>query len=127
MKKIFLIGFSIAILAACGGGNDSKTEETKTADITKDPDYQDGLALEIKNDCKTCHSIDTKITGPSFREIADKYANAPDTIVSHLANKVISGGSGVWGAIPMLPHANMSKADAEAIVKYILLLKSPGK
>jgi len=122
MRKFFLIPLIFAALMGCGG-NDSKTEAPKTVDITKDPAYQDGLVLESKNDCKTCHAIDVKITGPAFREIANKYAGMPDTIVSHLANKVISGGSGVWGEIPMLPHAGLSKADAEAIVRYILLLK----
>ncbi len=110
------------MLAACGG-NESKTEEPKVVDITKNPDYQKGLELEVKNDCKTCHSIDDKITGPPFREIANKYAGMPDTIVTHLAHKVISGGSGVWGEIMMTPHPALAQADAEAIVRYILLLK----
>lgn len=80
--------------------------------------------MEVANDCKTCHQIDTKITGPSFREIADKYAGYPDTIVAHLADKVITGGMGVWGEIPMTNHPGLKKEDAEAIVKYILLLKT---
>jgi|SRR6185369_2558150 len=125
MKKSFLVVAAIAILAACGGGSDSKTESSNKNDITKDPNYQKGLQLEVANDCKTCHAIDTKITGPAFREIADKYAGYPDTIVMHLANKVRSGGTGVWGEIPMLPHASLSQADAEAIVRYVLLLKTP--
>jgi cytochrome c len=80
--------------------------------------------LEAQNDCKTCHQIDDKITGPPFRDIANKYAGMPDTIVNHLANKVISGGSGVWGQILMTPHPALSQEDAEAIVRYILLLKN---
>ncbi len=122
MKKFLLFPLALCILAACGG-NESKTEEPKVADITKNPDYQKGLELEVKNDCKTCHSIDDKITGPPFREIANKYAGMPDTIVTHLAHKVISGGSGVWGEIMMTPHPALAQADAEAIVRYILLLK----
>ena len=125
MKKTFLVVFAIAILAACGGGNDSKTENAKTVDITKNPDYQKGLELISKRDCFTCHAIDTKITGPAYREVADKYAGYPDTIISHLATKVLSGGSGVWGEIPMLPHPSLKKEDALAMVKYVLLLKTP--
>jgi cytochrome c len=48
----------------------------------------------------------------------------PDTIVSHLADKIISGGSGVWGEIPMIPHPSISKDDAQTMVKYVLLLKT---
>ena len=64
------------------------------------------------------------ITGPSYRDVANKYAGLPDTIVTHLASKIISGGNGVWGDVFMLPHPGISKEDAEAMVKYILLLKN---
>lgn len=121
MKKFFLPLIALAFMAC--NGDSSKTEAPKVADITKDPNYQKGLELEAKNDCKTCHSLDVKITGPAFREIANKYAGMPDTIVSHLAGKIITGGSGVWGEIPMTPHPALAKDDAETIVRYILLLK----
>ena len=124
MKSFFLILSSVFILSACGGNDSGKTTETKTVDLSKNPDYQKGLELEAANDCKTCHMVETKFTGPAFREIADKYAGYPDTIVSHLANKVISGGTGVWGTAVMLAHPGLSKDDAESIVKYILLLKT---
>lgn len=126
MKKIFAFLFMVAILSACGGGDESKskTEEApKVDDVTKNPDYQKGLELAAKSDCFTCHNVDDRITGPTYREVANKYAGLPDTIVTHLAGKIINGGSGVWGEIIMTPHPSMSQADAEAIVKYILLLK----
>jgi len=129
MKKLFLFPVLLFVLA-CGNGGESKTkteepkkEETKSDDLSANPDYQKGLAIEAQNDCKTCHGLDEKITGPTFRDIANKYAGMPDTIVSHLAGKIITGGSGVWGEIMMTPHPALSKDDAEAIVKYILLLK----
>jgi cytochrome c len=128
MKKLFLLPI-LFFAVACGGGNSSskteepKKEEAKSEDLSNNPDYQKGLALEAANDCKTCHTIDDKLTGPPFRQVANKYAGMPDTIVTHLAHKVISGGSGVWGEIMMTPHPALSEADAEAIVKYILLLK----
>lgn len=129
MKKSLLLPFFFFAVAC---NNNSKTEtskaeepkeESKPADISSNPDYQRGLALEAQNDCKTCHTIDEKLNGPPFREIANKYAGMPDTIVTHLAGKIITGGSGVWGEIMMTPHPALSQADAETIVRYILLLK----
>lgn len=129
MKKIFMIISLPALLYACGGGDktESKTDtpvtETKTDDVSSNPDYQKGLELVAKSDCLTCHKVDEKLTGPSYREVANKYAGTSDTIVSHLAGKIISGGSGVWGEVMMTPHPSISKEDAESMVKYIMLLK----
>jgi cytochrome c len=127
MKKLFLLPF-LFIAVACNNSNDSSkkaatTTEAKTEDLSKNPDYQKGLELASKSDCFTCHQVEDKLTGPSYRDVANKYAGMPDTIVTHLANKIISGGSGVWGEIMMTPHPALSQADAEAIVKYVLLLK----
>ena len=122
--KHLLFPFVLVMLAACGGSESkSKTEAPKTADVTKNPDYQRGLELISKSDCFTCHQIDDKLTGPPYREVANKYAGMPDTIITHLANKIISGGTGVWGQIIMTPHPALSQADAQTMVKYILLLK----
>src|ERR687884_354686 len=111
MKKMMMIGFAFAILIACNsGGKEDKTEEKpeekkeEVTDITKNPDYQKGLELVSKSDCFTCHKIDEPLTGPAYKDVANKYANEPDTIVTHLAHKVIEGGGGVWGQVPMTPH-----------------------
>jgi cytochrome c len=125
MKKIFLPVLSIVLFTACGGGNSQK-ENTKPAaanDLSSNPDYQKGLALVSKSDCFTCHKVDEQLTGPAYRDVANKYAGMPDTIITHLAHKVINGGSGNWGSVMMLPHASLSEEDAKAMVKYILLLK----
>ena len=126
MKKIFFSLLTLFVLAACGGNESStpKPAETKTNDITKNPDYEKGLEIASKNDCFTCHQVDDKLTGPAYRDVANKYAGMPDTIVTHLAKKVISGGSGVWGPIMMTPHPGLSLDSAEAIVRYVLLLKN---
>jgi cytochrome c len=129
MKKIFFLFAVTATLASCGGGDKKetggKTDEPVAAadDVSKNPDYQKGLELIAKSDCLTCHKVDEKITGPSYRDVANKYAGTSDTVVNYLAGKVISGGSGVWGDVMMTPHPSISKEDAEAMVKYILLLK----
>lgn len=127
MKKIMIISFAIVGLMAC---NNSGTKEEKPAsdttavtDKTQSPEYQEGLELVAKNGCFTCHKVDEAFTGPTYRQVAEKYGNEPDTIISHLAKKIISGGTGVWGQIPMIAHPNVSQGDAEKMVKYILLLK----
>ncbi len=136
MKKFLLPFAFFGILVACNSGSDSTTETTTsadtatmapttpaTADFTSDPNYQKGLEIEAKSDCATCHKIDEKLVGPSFKEIANKYAGADEAMVDSLAGKVLTGGAGVWGQIPMTPHPNMSKEDAVTVVKYVLLLK----
>jgi cytochrome c len=79
-------------------------------------------AMFSKSDCLACHSPTEKIVGPAFVEIAKKYKGKSNA-TSMLADKIIKGGSGVWGAIPMAPHPQISKADATKMVTYILSLK----
>jgi cytochrome c len=123
MKRIIVLSFALVALIACGG-NDSKEnkEEKKGSELSDNPDYQKGLALIGNSDCGTCHKVDEAVTGPTFREIANRYSSGSDSVINYLSDKIISGGSGVWGQTPMVPHA-ISKDDAKAIVKYILLLK----
>ena len=127
MKKILFTSFVIAAFIACNSNSGTKEEKkedkSEVNDISKNPDYQKGLDLVAKSDCFTCHKIDEPLTGPSYRDVANKYASEPDTIVTHLAHKIIEGGSGVYGQVPMTPHPSISEADAEAMVKYVLLLK----
>jgi cytochrome c len=131
MRKILYTLSAALLLAACGGGATNKTSttesttETATSSETKlsdNPDYAKGLALIAGSDCLTCHKVAEKNIGPAYQDVAAKYENTDDN-VEMLAGKIIKGGSGNWGAIPMTAHANLSQEDAEAMVKYILLLK----
>ncbi|MGQ0739301.1 MAG: c-type cytochrome [Bacteroidota bacterium] len=134
MKKTFLSLALAALVASCGGGKTEKKEgdevknpeenNTEATDISANPDYQKGLALIAKSDCLTCHKVDEVITGPTYRDVANKYGGMPDTIVKHLAGKIISGGKGVWGEVFMTPHPAVSQEDAETMIRYILLLKN---
>lgn len=81
-----------------------------------------GEALVKKSDCLACHNVSQKIVGPAYKNVAAKYAPTEENI-EMLADKIINGGSGVWGAVPMSPHPAVSKADAKEMVKYILSLK----
>lgn len=123
MRKSVITFVAFGFLAACNSAGSGKSKTEEIMDLTKNPVYVKGLALVSQNKCFTCHTIDDPLTGPPYREVAKKYADMPDTIISHLAHKVISGGNGVWGQIFMTPHPDISEADAEDMVKYILLLK----
>jgi cytochrome c len=131
MRKILYTLSAALLLVACAGGATNKTSttetttETTTSSETKlsdNPDYTKGLALIAGSDCLTCHKVAEKSIGPAYQDVAAKYENTDDNI-EMLAGKIIKGGSGNWGAIPMTAHANLSQEDAEAMVKYILLLK----
>lgn len=132
MKKIIIASLALLALIACnsnGTKEEKPTADTTTTtgaatdDLSNNPDYQAGLELVAKSNCLTCHKIDEAFTGPTYRQVAEKYGNEPDTIVAHLAQKIIKGGSGVWGQTPMIAHPQISQGDAEKMVKYILLLK----
>ncbi len=94
----------------------------KPAAADDSADIKRGEALISKSDCFACHKVDAKVLGPSYKDVAAKYANNAATI-NQLVEKVKKGGSGVWGAIPMSPHAALSDDDCKAMVKYILSLK----
>ena len=69
--------------------------------------------------CTACHTLDKRVVGPSFREVAAKYAgdgNAAGT----LARKIREGGAGAWGNVPMPPHPQLSDADLNQMVGWIL-------
>ena len=126
MKKIFIALSFLSLLAACGSSDEKKTESeatpAKTEELSDNPDYQKGLEIASKSDCFSCHKIDEKNIGPAWRDVANKYAGQ-DTAIKYLAHKIIVGGSGVWGEIPMAPHPAFTQEDAEAVAKYVLLLK----
>ncbi len=79
--------------------------------------------LAKKSGCTACHSIDQKIVGPSFKEVAAKY-RTDKAAEAKLADKVKKGGVGVWGQVPMPPNSPQVKdEDIKALVKWVLSLK----
>lgn len=79
-------------------------------------------ALATSKACMSCHSVDKKMVGPAFKEVAARYVGQKDA-QDKLATKVIKGGSGVWGPVPMPPNAQVSEADAKKLVGWVLSLK----
>jgi len=80
------------------------------------------LELAKTKNCMACHAVGTKLVGPSYKDVAAKYAGQKDA-EDKLVNKVIKGGSGVWGAIPMPPNPQVTQAEAKTLVKWILSTK----
>ena len=80
-----------------------------------------GPQLAAKYNCQACHAVDKKVVGPSYQEVAKKYAG-DKAAAEKLEHKVKSGGSGVWGAIPMPPN-NVPDADLKTLVEWILASK----
>jgi cytochrome c5 len=85
-------------------------------------DMKSAEAMMQKDGCAACHSVDKKIVGPSYQEVGAKYRSDKDALAK-LTQKVKAGGSGVWGAVPMPPNAQVPEADIKALVSWILTLK----
>ncbi len=86
------------------------------------PAAADASALLQKSGCLVCHQADRRVVGPSYKEVAAKYANDKNA-VAELTKKVKAGGVGVWGQVPMPPHPQLSDGDLQTMVKYILAQK----
>jgi cytochrome c len=89
--------------------------------LSATPALADMQLAKTKN-CMACHAAAMKLVGPSFKDIAAKYAGQKDA-VDKLATKVIKGGSGVWGPVPMPANAQVSPDDAKKLVTWILSQK----
>jgi S-disulfanyl-L-cysteine oxidoreductase SoxD len=74
-------------------------------------------ALAQKSQCLTCHGLDRKVLGPALRDVAKKYAGQADA-TALLLRKIVEGGSGVWGPVPM-PAQTIPAADAQALAAWL--------
>lgn len=80
------------------------------------------LALAKAKNCMACHAVEKKLVGPSFKDVAAKYASQKDA-TDKLAAKIVKGGGGVWGPLPMPANATVSEADAKALAAWVLTQK----
>ncbi|MHA6727973.1 c-type cytochrome [Chryseobacterium sp. A301] len=126
MKKIAMLVLMGAVVIACSKkGEDSGVEsnvmlEEPVASVDAAPAQDEGLTLIQGMDCLTCHKEDATLIGPSYKDVAAKYTDADKDV---LAKHIIEGSVGVWGQIPMTPHAGLSQENAIKMVEYILTLK----
>jgi len=80
------------------------------------------LALAKAKNCMACHAVDKKLVGPSFKDVAVKYASQKDA-TDKMAAKIINGGGGVWGPVAMPANAAVNDADAKKLAAWVLTLK----
>ena len=89
--------------------------------VTATPALAD-MALATAKNCMACHAVDKKLVGPSYKDVAAKYAGQQDA-VEKLSAKVIKGGSGVWGPIPMPANAQVTPDEAKKLIAWIMTQK----
>ncbi|GAB4494647.1 MAG: hypothetical protein OHK0019_21600 [Saprospiraceae bacterium] len=93
----------------------------RLAEAESEATVSPGERIMAKSDCRTCHNPEVQTVGPGYRQIAERYKNTVEN-VEMLAQKVIKGGAGVWGAAAMSAHPDLQPDDAKAMVNYILSL-----
>lgn len=136
MLLIAVFGFFTYAMTSCGGKqekakseegeyNEYETGEQAPAapkeEATPEALITQGQSLLEQSDCRTCHHNTNKLIGPSYDEVAKKY-DFTEANVAYLADKILKGGSGVWGEIPMTPHVDLSQDDARKMAMYVLSL-----
>lgn len=79
--------------------------------------------LAQQKTCMACHALDRKIVGPSYKDVATKYASQKDAAVAMIAEKIMKGGVGVWGPVPMPANPKVSPAEARQLAIWVLAAK----
>lgn len=120
----------VGILSSFSGTINTLSGENPRVDVTQQKpaaplkaDIEKGKALIGKSDCLACHKIEEKLVGPAYKDVAKKYKPTKANI-DLLAGKIVKGGAGVWGQIPMSPHPQVPVEDAKKMVVYILSLNA---
>jgi len=127
--NFFSVCIFCGVLFACNskpdksGINSNPTDSLiNTGGTNIDSANEPGSRLIAANDCFTCHRIEEKNIGPSYRQIAQRY-HFNEGNIENLAHKIITGGKGLWGQAAMTSHPNLSETQAREMVRYILSLK----
>ena len=102
MKSVLILGATIASLVSLPA--------LASADLAQ------------KKNCMACHAVDKKLIGPGYKEVAAKYAGQKDA-ADKLAQKIVKGGAGVWGQVPMPANPQVSADEAKTLVAWVLSIK----
>jgi cytochrome c len=129
MTLALALGFGLALPLIADGSPDASPAASTTPTVRHHRHHHKSTAAakpdpatEImmkQSDCFTCHSVTNKIIGPSYTDVAAKYRNTPGA-EDMLVKKVSEGGSGNWGAVPMVAHPQLSDAQLHAMVQWVL-------
>ncbi|WP_223558744.1 c-type cytochrome [Chryseobacterium lathyri] len=123
MKKFLLAGTIGFLILSCSKKENAEVPsmpaETSAVSEPAKANLSGDQIIETL-DCSGCHAVNERMIGPSYKEIAEKYSEKD---IELLASKIIEGGSGVWGGVPMAAHPQVSKEDAKKMVEYILSQK----
>lgn len=127
------ISFLLVLLlcASCGNQEGKQPEKTvsgtdslvNSSGASAPIEVREGAKLITSNDCFTCHQLEQKLVGPSYKDIARKYPHV-EGVVSNLASGIVRGSKGVWGPEVMTPHPNVTHEQAREMVLYIFSLDS---
>ena len=130
MKKYVVFAALCTAMVACNSSDGTKSGEQKPAESENKAAAGSATAANDKAlemigalDCTTCHKISEKNIGPAYTDVAKKY-EATEENITMLSEKIIKGGSGNWGTVPMTPHPALSADSAKEMVRYILSLKN---
>ncbi len=126
LSRVIIIS-GVMLIFACGAKKESTNAEEYVANEGADASGNAvdqvalGEVLVKSNDCNTCHHKTNTVIGPAHLDVAKKY-DFTEANVKLLAEKIMKGGSGVWGQIPMAAHVDLNQSEAESMARYVLSL-----
>ncbi|MBX2966828.1 MAG: cytochrome c class I [Cyclobacteriaceae bacterium] len=120
INKLSVATLLVVFLMSCGGKQETSGQD-EPVQLSTNQLVAIGKMLVDESDCKTCHHATNKIIGPAHKEVAEKY-EFTDANIKLLAKRIIEGGTGVWGEVPMNAHPDLSQEDAEKMAIYVLSL-----
>lgn len=132
MKQISILSAALlfTLLSCRQSGNSTSSRGSTATDslinntqIAASDEVRSGAQLITKSDCITCHAVDSVVTGPAFKTIAQKYQHVEGNI-SKLSESIIRGSKGIWGEVAMTPHPYVSPAQAREMILYIFSIDS---
>lgn len=126
MNKFGMAALVVAFLMACGSKQETGEQQDEPVQLSTSQLAAIGKILVDESDCKTCHHPTNKIIGPAHTDVAKKY-EFNDENIKLLAKRIIEGGAGVWGEVPMNAHPDLSQEDAEKMAIYVLSLDGEEK